>query len=336
MTHLSLPRAVSASAWPPAGDLLGTLPLARLHCTVRAEDPLQLPLYAGSMLRGALGHALQRRAPLPHDTGQPCALRDRCIYCQVFATPPLPDHPLQAFSRMPPAYVMEPPEGGRRLQPGQHWTFSLVLIGRGLDHAGEVVQALAHALQRGLGPRHSVGRLLAVQDEAGQRLWEAGATGFRLAVAPEQPAPVRVSSDSLTLDFTTPLRLQLQGRPASRERLTARALLIALARRWQLLADTHLGRSAPQLDFTALSTAAEAVEVSARCMNWQDWSRYSSRQRQRMTLGGLMGPLNLRGPLEPFQELLHLGQWLHVGKETAFGLGRYQLFTTSSSSPPSS
>ncbi|MDV7399370.1 CRISPR system precrRNA processing endoribonuclease RAMP protein Cas6, partial [Arthrospira platensis SPKY1] len=55
-----------------------------------------------------------------------------------------------------------------------------------------------------------------------------------------------------------------------------------------------------------------------------DWERYSSRQKQKMKLGGLVGRwqlLQVPAPLLPF---VHLGQWLHVGKEGAFGLGKYQ------------
>jgi len=314
----------AASATPDPS--LTALPMVRLWFSVRTLAPLALPDYAGSMLRGAFGHALQRLAPLPHDHGGPCALKESCIYCQVFATPPLPDHPLQKFSQMPPAYVIEPPApGSRSLAKGEPWQFSLVLFGRALDHLQPILLALQQALQRGLGPQHSPCQLLAVHDEAQQPLWIPGQGQPGKADALPRPRPRAGSSQLARLLFTTPLRLQLQNRPATRERLTARGLLIALARRWQLLADTHLGRRAPQLDFTALTQAASALELHAETLQWMDWNRYSSRQRQRMTLGGLTGPLTLQGPLAPFLDLLHLGQWLHVGKGTAFGLGQYHI-----------
>jgi CRISPR-associated endoribonuclease Cas6 len=44
-----------------------------------------------------------------------------------------------------------------------------------------------------------------------------------------------------------------------------------------------------------------------------------------MTLGGVVGEWTLQGPLGPFSHFLDMGQWLHVGKEAAFGLGRYRL-----------
>ena len=46
-----------------------------------------------------------------------------------------------------------------------------------------------------------------------------------------------------------------------------------------------------------------------------------------MQLGGLLGSVVLRGDLAPFAELLHLGQWLHVGKNATMGLGGYWLAT---------
>ncbi len=128
-----------------------------------------------------------------------------------------------------------------------------------------------------------------------------------------------------TLHFHTPLRLQVQGKPAHAGQLTARDLLIALARRHQLLRDVHLGAGAPQHDFKALAAQAQAIELHAQDLRWFDWGRYSQRQQQEMQLGGLLGAVTLRGDLAPFAELLHLGQWLHVGKNATMGLGGYRL-----------
>ena len=47
--------------------------------------------------------------------------------------------------------------------------------------------------------------------------------------------------------------------------------------------------------------------------------------QQRMVLGGALGRWTLQGDLAPFWPLLHLGQWLHVGKNATFGLGRYRM-----------
>lgn len=288
------------------------LPIVRLHLLCRAEAALNLPPYAGSMLRGAFGHALLALSPLPHEDGKPCALHTTCPYCQVFATPPLPAHSLQKFSQMPAPYVIEPPSGGaQRLQVGQTFSFSLVLIGKAISHLSTITLAWEHALRTGLGDQRSRCTLLDVQREQGGQ----GDTLPR-ATALGQHA---------TLNLLTPLRLQYQGKPVRQHNIDARTLLVTLARRWQLLLDVHLGAAAPQQDFAALATQAEAIRLTGDNLHWFDWGRYSQRQQQEMKLGGLLGSLQLHGDLAPFTELLHIGQWLHVGKNTSFGLGRYLL-----------
>ena len=45
------------------------------------------------------------------------------------------------------------------------------------------------------------------------------------------------------------------------------------------------------------------------------------------TTAAVQGAVTLHGDLVPFAELLHLGQWLHVGKNATMGLGGYSLET---------
>ena len=308
---------MTASTRPP-------LPIARLHLTVRAEGPLQLPPYAGSMLRGAFGHALLALSPLPHTDGKPCALHASCPYCQLFAAPPLPAHSLQKFSHMPQPYVIEPPTGGaQQLQAGQSFGFGLVLIGKALGLLPTVLQAWQRALRTGLGPQHTPCTLVDIYDENGtQRLSNKREQLSNLSTT-LPPAPAL--GTQATLHFCTPLRLQVQGKPVRAGQLTARDLLIALARRHQLLCDVHLGAAAPQYDFKTLAEQVQAIALQAQDLHWFDWGRYSQRQKQEMQLGGLLGAVTLHGDLAPFAELLHFGQWLHVGKNASFGLGGYRL-----------
>ena len=59
---------------------------------------------------------------------------------------------------------------------------------------------------------------------------------------------------------------------------------------------------------------------------WRDWTRYSTRQRAAMRMGGLVGRVELEGrALAPFWPWLQAGELVHAGKATSMGLGRYSL-----------
>lgn len=304
------------------------LPIARLQLTVRADAPLSLPPYAGSMLRGSWGHALLALAPLPHPSGQPCALHECCPYCQVFAPPALTAHRLQKFSQMPAPFVIEPPSNGaQQLAAGDTFTFGLVLIGKALQHLPTLLQAWDLALRNGLGGQRSPCTLLQICDENSLQILldKCEPPSFLSQPGHHLMPPATPLGQQATLHLSSPLRLQYQGKPAKAHTLDARTLLVTLARRWQLLLDVHLGAQAPQQDFAQLTAQATAVQLIGHDLHWWDWGRYSQRQQQEMQLGGLLGSVQLQGNLTPFAELLHLGQWLHVGKNATMGLGGYRL-----------
>ncbi|MFQ5963842.1 MAG: CRISPR system precrRNA processing endoribonuclease RAMP protein Cas6 [Candidatus Scalinduaceae bacterium] len=49
----------------------------------------------------------------------------------------------------------------------------------------------------------------------------------------------------------------------------------------------------------------------------------SASQKQRVTMGGFIGKAVFEGDIEGFMTLIALGEYVHVGKGTSFGLGKY-------------
>jgi hypothetical protein len=79
---------------------------------------------------------------------------------------------------------------------------------------------------------------------------------------------------------------------------------------------------------------AEGVATRAADLRWVDWERYSACQDGRMKLGGFVGTATFEGELDVFMPLLRLGEVVHVGKGTAFGLGKYRLMEDPLSGSP--
>lgn len=307
------------------------LPVARYRFVFRMEDALFLPEYAGSLLRGQFGAALRRLVCL---TGLPecpaCPLYRTCPYPAVFEAPAPAAHALQRFSEVPNPYVVEPPPLGSRYVPaGGTVSFCLVLVGHALDRLPLIAYALQRAFARGIGRHEAKGRLEEVAIErpgATQSIWDDERSRIRrhdqtLAM------PLLPQVGAVTLNIATPLRLQKEGHPLPPERLTPRTLFTALLRRTALLFELHAAMPGFAGDAARLAACADRLSDERR-LRWKDWTRFSSRQRREMTLGGVVGAWTLAGDPDDIKELLPwfwLGQWLHAGKNATMGMGAYTL-----------
>jgi hypothetical protein len=308
--------------------MLRDFPLARYRLDFRVTAPIHLPEYAGSALRGAFGGALRATACMTRQKACPgCPLLRTCPYPAIFETPPPPEgHALQKFSQAPNPYVIEPPAWGvHAYEPGETLSFHLVLAGRALGQLPIILFAFNRALQRGIGKGDGTAELVGVShlDGDAELVILDGPGSPLLEHETRQPLPDFGESQALRLAIHTPLRLQENGRPLGPEDITPRTLLTALVRRAALISEFHAGQKLA-LDFHALGELAHSIE-GEKHLRWRDWTRYSSRQQQKMSLGGVVGEWTLRGDLTPFLPFLYLGQWLHVGKNATFGLGGYRL-----------
>jgi hypothetical protein len=309
-----------------------SIPLHRLRFQFTVTSPIKLPDWPASMLRGAFGRALRRLSCMTRqkECGD-CPLLNTCPYPAIFAPPPR-QHRVLNFRNPPPPYLFEPDGwGARLLGRGDKLRFGMTLMGRAANELPLIVEALRAAALGGLGAGKGTAELEEVsmlplpegvepvvlyRPAQDKRLRDAPAS---VLTAPSPPPDLQ----AITLKLVTPLRLQENGRALPPNRLTPSVLLKTAVRRVALLAEIY-GNGAPQWDFPALAKLAATID-GEQSLRWLDWSRYSSRQDQVMQLGGVVGTWRLTGDLSPFFVALYMGQWLNIGKETVFGLGRYEL-----------
>ena len=307
--------------------MLSQFPLVRYRFSFKIDTPLYLPDYAGSTLRGAFGGALRRVACMTREPEcKSCGLYRSCPYPQIFETPPPELHLLQKFSQIPNPYVIEPPSWGERTyQRGETLQFNFVVAGRARQQLPFIVLAWQRAFQRGVGRGGGTATLMLIE-----HLTQREAIPI---YSIEQPSlvehetllrlPEMAETSTVTLNIETPLRLQDNGKPLGPDKLQSRDLLIGLLRRIALISEFHTGLVLP-IDFAGLAKQAEAVRGEKE-LRWLDWTRYSNRQQQKMSLGGVVGRWRLHGNIAPFMPSLYFGQWLHVGKNATFGMGSYCL-----------
>jgi hypothetical protein len=119
-----------ARQWPSSPGLA----LARYRVTFEALEPLELPAYLGSTLRGAFGHAF-RALCCPSPPGAPCPVPATCPYHLVFETaPPAGAEALRTHEDIPRPFVIAPSPASAPAYPaGSEVVFDLTLVGRARD-----------------------------------------------------------------------------------------------------------------------------------------------------------------------------------------------------------
>lgn len=348
-------------------DQLSGLDLAKYRLTVRVRERLTLPSFKGSAFRGGFGYAFRRIACSFKDRPdcEGCLLRESCLYSYVFETPVPKD--AETFSKNPYAphpFVIEPPlEQREAYQPGDRFSFHLILIGRAIEYLPYFLVAFEELGKMGLGKRALSGKRGRYMLEEVSSLDPWGEEEVRVYSVRER----RILSEGLRMNgrdllsalgkrslpfdpkrvqvtFLTPARFHYQpgrkkpergsrqaeperyvGQPGSPiRRLEFPILLEALLRRISLLMYFHCGQKL-QLDYKGLLKEAEEITIEEDRLQWFELTRYSSKQGRWVKLGGLLGQISFTGPLRPFLPYLLLGEQIHVGKGTAFGLGQMKL-----------
>lgn len=303
------------------------LKIARYRFFFRVTEPLCLPDYAGSTLRGVFGHALMQLSGIEkNDIKHKTPLFVRSPYAQVFEPQQtIGEGLLNSLSDAPVPYVIEAPVVPARIyQPGEVLTFDMVLMGVALSHLPMIILAWRRALLHGIG-RQNRGKAELTQvlyvAELPQIIYSLERP---IVVAHDQwlKFPCFSTSESLHLIFNTPLRLQHSGSLLNVSELTAGVFLRNLIRRFSICVQLQNPQQALSLDVAQLNQLADTVQGIAR-MRLQHWKRYSSRQKRVMNLNGLVGHWLLHDVPVELLPYVWLGQYLHVGKNTSFGLGGY-------------
>lgn len=301
---------------------LENFPIARYQLTFQVMQSFVLPEYAGSALRGVFGRALRRiscMTKLPECKS--CSLYRTCPYTNIFETPAPKEHQLQKFSQVPNGYIIEPLEWGvKQYQAREIFKFDLVLFGKLLDQLPLIIfafqQGLKHNIAEGKAELIDV-NFIAQNGEISSILQKGNIIEHQAEIQLPNEFP-----SSLNLAFSTPLRLQENGKPLKENQISADRFLKTLAKRIALLSEFHA--QPLDLDFEHLISFIPQIQAQHN-FRWQDWTRYSSRQQQKMKFGGVLGEWQFDNVPKEWAELIYIGQWLHCGKNATFGLGKYQI-----------
>lgn len=300
-----------------------TMAVTILHTTclfrLRLSGKDAVSHFPEATIRGGFGYTLRAlvcAAGKSECSG--CMLRHSCAYAFLFETPPPANAPrLAKYRAVPHPFTMHAAQAGDVL------TLHLTLFGQATRYLVWFIYTLNKLGQRGLG-KNKVHFTVDEVTSGGNRVYSAGSdrvgaveSGSRIVLEPGEPMQGKVS-----LDFLSPLVLRTRGTIHSR--FDAPAFTTTLLRRVTNLNAFYGENPEAVTDPRPYVEAAKSLTV-ASAMTTVGRSRYSTRQKQEIDYSGIAGTVTLAGEIGTLLPLLRAGEVAGVGKNTAFGMGRYRV-----------
>jgi len=301
------------------------------------QEELTLPSYLGSTLRGGFGGAFRRICCLTREAEcKECILKEKCPYAYIFCTaPPSYAEVLKNLSSIPRPYILEPPPPSKRkiYEKGSQLAFNLTLIGKAREYLPYFIVCFKEFGNWGIGKKKGKFWLESIlarnlfngEERIIYSCKDEMVKNFSWQVSLEDAFHYSrdFSGNKLRLHFTTPTRLKFeesyQGTPEFH------ILMRALLRRLSSLAVFHCGVKL-DVDYKNIIAKAQKIRLIDNHTRWVDWERYSSRQRCSMKFGGIIGEAEYEGDnISLFLPYIIFGEFIHLGKNTTFGLGRYEV-----------
>ena len=289
----------------PSADL----PVAKVRYRFSLPRLSPPDFWLGSTWRGILGNTLRELVcPFSSRTAcEQCTIRKHCPAATLIkghtAMPGLRDSPR--------GYVIDSMTGSG----SRTLTMDLTLFGSTVQYAPIITGALEKGEHRGIFHDRTPYRIAATE-----QLTPAGETRPLDNRSAPDAAPLQKWLDNLpapdaaTYRFAAPVRLKTKGSYLST--MDWPFFFASLA--CLMHGGTPLGRET----WTAMQQMFQEPGRIESHLTWKDLARYSSTQKRKVPLGGLVGTFDITRAADWIQPWLNAARVIHVGKGTAMGLGK--------------
>jgi hypothetical protein len=295
-----------------------------------------LPAYKGSTFRGALGWSLKNTiCALKQKNCNSCIIKKECIYIKIF-DPALAYANKENFKNkpIPNPFVIEPPLEEKRLyRKNDTFEFKILLFGKANNYLPYFIYAADKMGEIGIGEK--------IESERGKFKLKSAAYNNQIIYSsknenlkilkdlpditifkPENTLnKTRKIKIRIKINIKTPLRIKIENHLQSE--LPFYFFVKAMLRRASSLI-SYYGDTPLHIDYTDIIKKASNIKTVEYDIKWCDFIRYSSRQKNRMFLGGIKGSVIYEGDLNPFIGLINFCEKTHLGKQTSFGLGQIE------------
>jgi hypothetical protein len=307
-------------------DVLEKLKFAVFEFRLAPGRTVEFPGFKGNVFRGALGKTLRNLTCVFRGADtvcKSCFVRDKCIYSRIFEGLRRQDGSILGnVQNAPHPFVLYVPDKYRLDYPEDSKIhFFLTLIGDVVEYIPYFILALEEIGKKGIGNTRTPFKIDSVinSEKSIYNPLEKTITKDFTLISGSDFLEEKSPDQTLTIEMVTPTRLKFESR--FQKFITFEMIMRNLLRRIQLLSALYC-EGPERVDFMDLIEGSKEIKLVDSNIHWEQQARFSYRQEKMVALGGVSGSLEFSGDLDRFMPFLKIGEFLHVGKSTAYGLGK--------------
>ncbi|NLW30346.1 MAG: CRISPR system precrRNA processing endoribonuclease RAMP protein Cas6 [Fibrobacter sp.] len=295
------------------------IPYNRFTINLSLNDSKPISRFVEATIRGGFGITLRKLVcPSVEKNCAECILRHSCIYCYLFETTPQSNSPrLKNYKALPRPFTLWCEQNENTIN------IELVLIGNAIKTLPYFIYTLRKLGSQGLGKERIRYELKTVR--AGEKVvYDNSSDEIDMQFAKDKLdiKQGKAQTGRCVLNFYSPMILRKNGRIV--DGYDSHAFFSTLMRRITSLFVIHCdGENFDDLK-PLLKLWEEKIKAQTSLKRVHK-SRFSTRQNRRIKYDGFTGEVILEGDLGTFMPFLNAGEILSVGKNTAFGYGKYKI-----------
>lgn len=293
--------------------------IAKFQFEIVAKDELFLPQYKGSTFRGSFGHALKKTVCVTSKlVCTDCLLKESCAYAYIF------DTENERGEQVSHPFIIEPPMTEKRIFPkGENLFFNLILLGDAIDYLPYLVYAFKRVGNYGIGKgrgKYWIKEITYGDNGTKKKIYEDTSQKLDSNFSPINYYQIKAEkAKKIKIHFQTPTALKVNGKLTLD--VDAEVIIKSIIRRLKSLSHYHNGREDSFFDFDW--SLLDKVKITEKNLEWYRWQRYSGRQDAKIRFEGFVGDIMIEGPLTKLTPWLRLGEMVHIGRGTVYGMGKY-------------
>ncbi|KIQ94505.1 CRISPR-associated endoribonuclease Cas6 [Anoxybacillus thermarum] len=313
--------------------MLEDVKIVDLEFVIRPILELDLPLLPASTLRGGIGYTLKRivcHESLDYPCHQ-CKWLKCCVYPRLFEQMEEIRGEHIYFGYVRPFVISTPIHRREIITADQRFTFGVRIFGEAVSYVPYIIASVLELSEKGIGQRKQkfVVESVTSRNEIGmvKRIFsfDTGTLSEPWVISGKRVIDMLAAYKDcreIELRFETPCQIQIKGQ--LQQDLPFTLFIQNLLRRIEAMLAHHQNIYISREKVNELIEMSKNVVMTKSELQLFRNQRFSTRQQKSIRLDGFIGTTRYKGDLEPFLEWIYAGMYFHLGKQTVFGLGRYE------------